>query len=272
MQLSVIVLTSPGREANLRACLSALAGQTQPPNQLIVVDDGSAGGEAIATASGLKLDYLWRVNDGNRSRGRNLGAQAARCQGLVFVDGDMILNPHALAYYRLYLQQLPTAAVFGYHGNLCTPTTLCPSAWIPGLQVHVADERFPYATGQNLRVHPHLSSRPQDFAWSASFALPAALFEAVGGFDADRFGSWGFEDLDFGYRLVNAGVALHFSLDVWAEACPHPRAWTSEADKTRNLGLITPLRREPQPAAILHDPRHSSLLKAWQTVYAPSPL
>ena len=268
MKLSVIVLTSPGREANLELCLRALAAQTQPAEQIILVDDGSAGGAGIVAQwqAQLPLQHDWRPNDANRSRSRNLGAAAAAHPGLVFLDGDMLVNPHALAYYRLYLCELQATAVFGYHGNLCVPDALAESALIPDLRVHPADERFPYMDGE-LTAHPHLFTRPQDFTWSASFALHAEDFTALGGFDAERFQGWGFEDFDFGYRLVNAGQAIYFSLDVWAEASPHQRAWRNETEKARNQGLITPLTRLPGPVQILHDRTRPSLLRAWQHVY-----
>lgn len=275
MRLSVIVLTSPGREPNLYACLSSINGQTRPPDELIVIDDGSDGGRRVAATTGMILDYRWRPHDGNRSRSRNLGAAAASGEGLVFLDGDMILSPHTLAYYRLYLEQLPTVAVYGYHGNLADDSKMVPSAWVPGLKVQAGDERFPWfrhgprdinRSGE-LRVHPHLFDRPQDFAFSASFALRAERYAAVGGFDAERFTCWGFEDLDFAHRLVNAGTPIYFSLDAWCEASPHPRAWRSEADKGRNLPLITALLQKPQPPQILHDREHSLLETCWREVY-----
>lgn len=260
--LTVVVLTSPGREDNLRLCLTTLAGQTQPAEEILVIDDGSAGGRAIAAECDLPLHYHGRPNDANRSRSRNLGAAHARHAGLVFLDGDMLLNPHALAYYRLYLSQLPQAVIFGYHGN--DSTRLQPSALLPGQRVHARDERFPLLDG-HLTVHPHLAQRPQDFTWSASFALQARDYAALGGFD-ERFEGWGFEDFDFGARAVNAGLKLDFSLDVWAEALPHPRAWR-EADKDRNRPLIAPLTRQPPPPSLLSERGRSTLEALWHGVY-----
>ncbi|HEY9842632.1 MAG TPA: glycosyltransferase [Candidatus Obscuribacterales bacterium] len=264
--LSVIVLTSPGREANLGHCLRALAGQTQPADQLIVVDDGSAGGRAVVAASGLEIDSFWRPNDVRLAYSRNLGARAARHPGLVFVDSDILLNPHALAYYRVYQGTEPAAVVYGYTGNARTPQDRCLSALIPNLLVHCEDQRFPWDLEQGLLVDRYLCPAPQAYAWSGNFGLSAEVFWSVGGFD-ETFQGWGLEDIDLAHRFVNAGIQLHFSLDVWGETCLH--AESAELDRDRNASRLTPLTQTPKPAEILHDRAHSSLLQAWERVYAP---
>lgn len=267
-QISAIVLTSPGREANLRACLTSLLGQTQPAAEIIVIDDGSSGGEAVAKSFKGPIRYHWKPNDARLGASRNLGARLARYPGLVFLDSDAILNPHALAYYHLYLGHLPHCAIFGYHANLRAPGQLYDSVLMQGLKVYAEDERFPWSDEKGLTVHPQLEANPQGYAWSCNFGLRAGLFWSVGGFDEARFTGWGYEDVDLGYRLANAGVPLYFSLDVWAETQPHPLSYADVEEKNRNLGIITPASQPPQPTRILHNREQSLLQMAWERGYS----
>ncbi len=264
--LSVIVLTSPGRERNLEACLKSLVQQEVAAQQIIVIDDGSGGGKAVLQTfqSQLPLQYHWRPNDFRLAYSRNLGARQAKYNYLIFLDSDMVLNPRALGYYQAYAQGLPHCAIYGYHGNVDQAIDLYDSRIVANWKVHAEDQRFPWLPEQGLSQHPHLQTRPADFAWSANFAMSQQVFGSVHGFDQERFVNWGYEDLDLAYRLQNQGVAIHFSLDVWAEASPHPSAWGSPEHKNRNQSLITPVIRDPQPVQILHDRKSSGLWQSWQ--------
>lgn len=269
MDLSVIVLTSPGRESNLQACLQAIERQTAVPDEIILIDDGSEGGERVAKSFDLPLAYHWRPNDARLAWSRNQGARMASRRGLVFVDSDAILNPLALASYAAALDELPEHAIFGYHANVREATDLYPSAILNGLTVHAEDQRFPWIAGKGLTVHPHLLQRPMDFAWSCNFALRAEVFWAVGGFAEERFSGWGYEDVDLGYRLSDAGAAIYFSLDAWAETLPHSRSWDA-VHKDKNKPLISPQHYHPRAVEILHDRDRAGLVQAWEKVYLPA--
>ena len=58
--------------------------------------------------------------------------------------------------------------------------------------------------------------------WTCNASVGTALARSVGGFD-EAFQSWGGEDLDFGYRLFNAGARFLLSRDAASIHCPHPK-------------------------------------------------
>ncbi len=76
----------------VRSCLDASPG----PLEVIVVDDGSTDETGdVCAAFGDAIKYL-RVENGGVSRARNIGADAASGDWLLFLDSDDILMPGAL--------------------------------------------------------------------------------------------------------------------------------------------------------------------------------
>nr|MDT0656501.1 glycosyltransferase family 2 protein [Micromonospora sp. DSM 115978] len=80
----------------LRLCLAALAGQTHPALEVIVVDDGSTDDSvAVAEAAGVRV--LRTPTNSGVSVARNLGADHAHGEIIMFVDSDVALAPEAVA-------------------------------------------------------------------------------------------------------------------------------------------------------------------------------
>jgi GT2 family glycosyltransferase len=101
MQVSVIIITKD-EHPRLRLCLAALGRQTMAWDEdaeVIVVDDGSAkpvGPDDVAPGSPTPR-ILRNERSRGRSAARNAGAAAARGARLLFLDGDVLLSPEALA-------------------------------------------------------------------------------------------------------------------------------------------------------------------------------
>lgn len=74
--------------------LDSLRDQTTRPVEVIVVDDGSTDGTAEIAES--RLARVVRVPHRGPARGRNLGAQLACGEILVFLDGDIVCAPQFL--------------------------------------------------------------------------------------------------------------------------------------------------------------------------------
>lgn len=219
MLLSVIVCTSPGREVNLAGCLHQLGQQSRPADEILVMDDGSAQGEkVIALHQNLPLRYDWRPNTLCVSQSRNLGAEAAQGDILIFLDSDILLNPLALEAYELLFSEQPDALIYSYFGNVWED--VAPSVFLREREVIWCDTRFQRYRPQGLEPLPGAISQPHEWAWSANFALSKKQFEQSSGFD-ERFQGWGGEDLDFARRCVMAGFQLHYFLDAWGEQQRH---------------------------------------------------
>jgi glycosyltransferase involved in cell wall biosynthesis len=116
------VVTAFQCEAFLGEALASVLGQTLPPEEIIVVDDGSTDGTPeVARSFGDRVCLVSRPN-GGPGAARNTGLAAARGDWIAFLDGDDAWTPDKT---RL---QLEAAALdssvdlfFGYASNLVAP-------------------------------------------------------------------------------------------------------------------------------------------------------
>src|SRR5512143_34228 len=111
MRVSVVIPCRNGERLVGDAVRSALA-QTEPPAEVIVVDDASTDGTAeAARAAGAKV----LVNERRRNAGgaRNVGIEAASGDAYAFLDADVIAPPDWLALAREAFERLPDVVAVG---------------------------------------------------------------------------------------------------------------------------------------------------------------
>lgn len=100
MQVSVIIITKD-EQPRLKLALIALGRQTVDwgkDAEIIIVDDGSVEpvGATDLPASGPQLRIIRHDKSRGRSAARNAGAEVARGQRLLFLDGDVLMSPRAV--------------------------------------------------------------------------------------------------------------------------------------------------------------------------------
>ncbi|HEY9844269.1 MAG TPA: glycosyltransferase [Candidatus Obscuribacterales bacterium] len=220
MPQSLIVTTSPGREANLEACLQQLTRQRFQDFEVLVCDDGSQGCRAVAQAYSDRLDlrYFWRSNDLNVARSRNLGIAQARHPQLIFFDADILLNPAALAAYDALIPQSPRRIWMGYFGHILNHSA--PSAFVTGRTVNYLDPRIEQYGYQFLKPSTLLRDKPGLMFWGGNMAMPREVCQSLQGFD-ERYVGWGYEDSQFAFKALEAGYELHYCVDAWGEHQAH---------------------------------------------------
>ncbi len=103
-----IVIPTYNRKDMIGETIESAFGQTDSDFELIVVDDGSTD----ATSVWLQETYgdrlrLLTVDNGERGRARNIGAQHAKGRYVYFLDSDDLLYPNHLATARKYLNDSP---------------------------------------------------------------------------------------------------------------------------------------------------------------------
>ncbi|NUQ37631.1 MAG: glycosyltransferase family 2 protein [Caldilineales bacterium] len=109
-------------ERYLAEAIRSVLDQTLPPDELIVVDDGSTDASAqVARSFGPPVRVLAQANLGPAAA-RNLGAQQASGDLLAFLDADDLWTPEKLARQSAVLAADPVCdAVLGRVENFVSP-------------------------------------------------------------------------------------------------------------------------------------------------------
>lgn len=200
---SIVVPTFRRRDTVVES-VRALKDQTFPGEfETIVVVDGSDDGSAEALRS-LELPFpLTIIEQGNEgaASARNRGAREAKGEFLLFLDDDMVADPELLVQHNASLRSGADAVL----GHLpLHPDS--PSNFLSKAVGEWADERA-RSLGEKKDALTLLD------LLTGQLSLRRELFESLGGFDI-RFtqgGSFGAEDTDFGWRLLEAGARVVFN-------------------------------------------------------------
>ena len=168
-----VIIPTYERPAQLVKCLSALARLDYPPErfEVIVVDDGSAGGvpESLLDEFRDQADVkLFAQTNAGPAAARNFGATRARGEFLAFTDDDC--QPAS-----------------GWLRALASRFAQTPDRIIGGRTLNALPAN-PYSETSQMIIevvyaHFNADHDAAQFFASNNFAVPAELFRALGGFD-----------------------------------------------------------------------------------------
>lgn len=248
VKVSVVVSTYNRSDA-LAAVLVGLARQqgVSPAEwEIVVADDGSRPDTAevvarLAPHCRCRVVHVWHADEGFRLAAiRNLAAQAASGDWLVFLDGDCLPFPDFVvrqrslaeagwfvAGNRILLDEASTRTICddppGAPRIVESPWWRWPArraaghcnVWLPTLRLPLGPlrklraRRWQVLKGCNIGV------------WMGDFA-------AVDGFD-ESYSGWGREDSDLAIRLIRAGLRLKDG----RFAAPVLHLWHRENDRSQ---------------------------------------
>lgn len=201
MRFSVVIPTYRRRERVLRH-VAALSNQTFGDFEAIVVDDGSDDGSAAALReleTAFPLAVIEQKNQG-AAQARNAGARAAQGEVLLFLDDDMEAAPSLLAEHDRCHREGADLVVGDMPLHPDSPPGLL--SWGVGFWAQSRRERL---------LEPGAEPGLDDLL-TGQISISRESFERLGGFDTSftREGLFGGEDIDFGYRVVKAGLRVVF--------------------------------------------------------------
>ncbi len=209
--LSVIIPTFNRCQYLERSLLTILLQECSQPYEVIVIDTGDDDTETVLSERFSCVQYYKRDNSSNRSMIRNLGAEMALGDILVFIDNDMLVPPGYLEAHcsvhkdkengvglalRRYLLKVCWDSVQGYR---FLEDFLLMEKW-PWIRDPSDPILMQYVTNHTgfdddwFRCYSHGLSVRKDF------------FEEAGGFDPNFGEKWGLEDVELGYRLGRMGA------------------------------------------------------------------
>jgi GT2 family glycosyltransferase len=204
-----VVTVVRGRHRHLEHQHESLARGSRRPDSVVVVAMGDEGvgavvrrGELADRCSLVELPCDDRLP---LARARNLGAATALEAGaelLVFLDVDCLASGELLAGYE-------HAAALRRSQLLCGPVAYLPK--LPDGVPAYGEEQLAAAEPHPVRPAPAagelLGADDLRLFWSLSFAVDAAGWRRIGGFD-ESYTGYGGEDTDFGQRAAQVGVRM----------------------------------------------------------------
>ena len=201
-RFSVVVPTSRRRAVVVRTVAALAAQDLAASFEAIAVVNGRDDGTAAALRA-LEVPFPLTVLEDERpgaAAARNLGAEHARGELLLFLDDDMIASPSLLREHDR--SHRGGADVVVGHLPLHPDS---PSTFLSAAVARWADER-----AERLRAASEID--PRDVV-TGQLSLSRATFRNVGAFDT-RFRGFGNEDVDLGVRLRAAGCRVVFNPDA----------------------------------------------------------
>lgn len=192
MKISVIIPAFNAQET-LPDVLSSLVSQIRKDDEIIVVDDGSDVPLSVLSAIGAKANVV-RQSHAGPAAARNLGAKIATGDIFLFLGADIIPLPGLISFHSTVHQQYPSRHI-GCLGYVTWDPAVPPSPWMVYLEHGGPQNAYDEIAGQQWVC-------PESYFYAANISIKASLFRSSEGFDAHRFSSYGWEDLEFGIRLA----------------------------------------------------------------------
>ena len=178
--------------------LDSLAAQNDgtPPFEVIVVVDGVDDGSVALLEAESRFALRSIIFPENRGRvaALNAGFEAARGGVLIRCDDDLVVPS---GYVAAHVEAHTSGGAVGVVGP--TRDVHAPSAYARAYGEDAAKRSFAHV----------LSRSPADGwrLWAASCSITRETWESIGIYD-DRYKGYGWEDVDYGYRLHAAGLPI----------------------------------------------------------------
>jgi glycosyltransferase involved in cell wall biosynthesis len=183
-----VVVAVYNMESTIGRCIESLLEVDYPRKEIIIVDDGSTD-DTPRIVSRYPVKYISKENEGVASA-RNLGIEHARGEIIAFTDGDCYVEKHWL---RALVEKFGDG-VGGVGGEVVFMT---------------AD---PLTTAISIEYRDRFKGRRGDTKSIACInaAFRREVFQRVGGFKRVLGESVGGEDIEFSYRVIEAGYKLRY--------------------------------------------------------------
>ena len=201
MKYSIIIPVF-NRPDEVDELLESLCQQTVKDFEVLIVEDGSQHDcKAVIGKYTDRLDikYFMKANSGP-GQSRNYGAERAQGDYLIILDSDVVLPDDYLQAVNQELTLNPTAAFGG-------PDASHPS--FTPVQKAISYSMTSFFTTGGIRGGK--AKLDKFYPRSFNMGIRRDVYQKLGGFSKMRFG----EDIDFSYRIVEAGYQPRLFQEAW---------------------------------------------------------
>lgn len=201
MKYSIIVPVF-NRPDEVDELLQSLCKQTVKDFEVLIIEDGSSKDcKSVTEKYDEKLDvkYFKKPNSGP-GQSRNYGAERANGDFLIVLDSDVVLPNDYLMAVEDELLKNPTEAFGG-------PDTAHPS--FTPVQKAISYSMTSFFTTGGIRGGK--AKLDKFYPRSFNMGIRRDVYLKLGGFSKMRFG----EDIDFSYRIVEAGYKPRLFPEAW---------------------------------------------------------
>jgi len=199
-----VVIPVHNGASTLEACLPPLLQNNRELAEVLVIDDRSSDGSG-AVARALGATVIQSTGRGPASA-RNLGASRARGDILFFVDADVTVQADTVQKVVDHVDaDSALSAIFGsYDDEPSEPNFLSQYKNL-----------FHHFTHQNARTN-------SSSFWAGCGAVRRDVFDAVGGFDEQKYQRASIEDIELGFRLSQGGHQVRLDPELQVK---HLKRW-----------------------------------------------
>ena len=221
MKYSIIVPVY-NRPDEVDELLQSLCQQEVKDFEVIIVEDGSSvpcDDVCRKYKEQLDLKYFMKRNSGP-GQSRNYGAERASGEWLIVLDSDVVLPPGYLKAVNSQLSARPEGALSERSGERTLNSQQYPDAFggpdashpsFTPVQKAISYSMTSFFTTGGIRGGKKKGALDKFYPRSYNMGIRREVYQQLGGFSKMRFG----EDIDFSYRIVEAGYKTALLSDAW---------------------------------------------------------
>ena len=187
-------------------CIASVLNALEPDGEVIVVGDGLASKVFEFLTDRPQIKVLVNNKISGPAAARNFGANSAKGNILFFIDSDVTIKPDTIEkIVSVFQNKKDVSAIIGSYDD------------------EPADKSFvsQYKNLMHHYVHQTSSENASTF-WGACGAVRKEVFLSLGGYNQD-YVKPSIEDIEFGYRLINAGHKISLCKEIQVK---HFKKWT----------------------------------------------
>ena len=200
-----IIVPVYNRPDEVDELLQSLCQQTLKDFEVIIVEDGSATPckeVCEKYANKLDLHYFFKENSGP-GQSRNYGAERAQGEWLIILDSDVVLPESYLQAVNCQLS-IVNCQLAAWGGPDASHPSFTP------VQKAISYSMTSFFTTGGIRGGKG-KKLDKFFPRSYNMGIRREVYQELGGFSKMRFG----EDIDFSYRIVEAGYKTALIPEAW---------------------------------------------------------